>query len=338
MGRWLWCLLHFLLTIVSSSPIPRIAICFFGLMRSLHYTKQSLQTHVFDILREHEVAFDVFVHTYNLNSISNSRSKEFNISLNTNEWRRLFPLRSAIDDNDLIESTVVEPLLPLLLRHGDPWREKNPHTSVRNLIKQFHSLRRVTELWTNSTTDYQLVLYLRPDVWYFNDLNMTDVWAALTLSSSSISSQFIFVPKFHSWGGVNDRFAFGPPQAMALYGSRILEAANYSLSKPIHPETFLRDLLDEHHIARSQTDILFERVRSNGVLWGVPVDEGLPEKSPTRYQLVRNVLGQWSAVAMERTNSSKQKKKKPRKKTRKRPSPSDESEKGSTRTVESVRA
>jgi hypothetical protein len=323
MRLWLLLVLAAPLAIVSSSPAIKVAICFFGLMRSLHYTKQSLQTHIFDILREHDIAYDVFLHTYHLNAISNSRSREFNISLNNNEWKRLFPLRSAIDENDVIESTVVDPLLPGLLRHGDPWRERGPHTSMRNLIKQFHSLRRVTELWSNRTAEYQLVFYLRPDVWYFNDLNISDVWAALSVASSEsvAASDSIYVPRFHSWGGVNDRFAFGSPRTMALYGSRIVDATNYSLSKPMHPETFLSDLLAEHHIATNHTDILFERVRSNGVLWGVPVDQGLPEKSPARYQLVKNVLGQWSAVPVERTDKSDKRKprRRPSRSTKKKP-------------------
>jgi hypothetical protein len=284
----------------SSQPPTRVAICFFGLMRSLHYTKQSLHAHVFDILSQHGIDYDVYLHTYNLNSISNFRSKEFNVSLNKNEWKLLYPSKHAIDDNDVIERIVVTPLLPQLLDHGDPWKEPPPFASLRNLIKQLYSLKKVTELWKNRAADYQLVLYLRPDVWFFNDLNMTDLTEALTQSSSPSpmsSRRFLYVPRFHSWGGVNDRFAFGPPEVMRLYGSRYDKALNYSKVHPLHPETFLRDLLNARNVSTRPTNILFERVRSNGILWGVPKGESIPDKAVGRYQLVRNVLGQWNAVA-----------------------------------------
>jgi hypothetical protein len=290
----------------------RVAICFFGLMRSLHYTKQSLHAHVFDILDQHGIAYDIYLHTYNMNSLSNARSREYNVSLNKNEWKLLYPSKHVIDDNDEIEWTVVNPLLPQLLDHGDPWKERLPYPSLRNLIKQLYSLKRVTELWRNRTADYQIVLYLRPDVWFFNDLNMTDLTNALTQSSfpssSSLNSRrFIYVPRFHSWGGVNDRFAFGPPEVMRLYGSRYDKALNYSKAHPLHPETFLRDLLGARNVSTRHTDILFERVRSNGVLWGVPKGEKIPDKAVGRYQLEKNILGQWNAVAVERIPTPRKK-------------------------------
>lgn len=275
-------------------------------MRSLYYTKQSLHAHIFDILRQHGMDYDVYLHTYEMNTLSNLRSKEFNVSLNKNEWKLLYPFRHAIDDNDLIDQMIVTPLLPQLLDHGDPWKEPPPFVSLRNLVKQLYSLRRVTELWRNHKADYRVVLYLRPDVWFFNDLNMTDLAEALAQSSSPsslISHRFVYVPRFHSWGGVNDRFAFGPPEVMQLYGSRYDKALNYSKVHPLHPETFLRDLLNARNVSIRPTNILFERVRSNGILWGVPKGEKIPNKAVGRYQLVRNVLGQWNAVAVEQAPS-----------------------------------
>ena len=198
MRRGWHCLILLILAICSDShPPPRVAICFFGLMRSLYYTKQSLHAHIFDILRQHGMDYDVYLHTYEMNTLSNLRSKEFNVSLNKNEWKLLYPFKHAIDDNDLIDQTIVTSLLPQLLDHGDPWKESPPFVSLRNLVKQLYSLKRVTELWRNHKADYPVVLYLRPDVWFFNDLNMTDLAEALAQSSSPsslISHRFLYVP------------------------------------------------------------------------------------------------------------------------------------------------
>jgi hypothetical protein len=289
---------------VSSSPSPRVAICFFGLTRSLQYTRYNLYAHIFDLLKQHEISYDIYIHTYDLPSLSNARSHEENVTLDANEWKHLYPYRHLIDSDEQIEKTVVEHFLPIFLSsHGDPYNEKPPHQTIRNVIKQLYSLHRVTELWgeiiDQHIQDYRAVLYLRPDVWYFNDLNVTHLQIAMGAAlsdSASPSSDFIYIPNFHFWGGVNDRFAFGPPHVMKVYGSRLIGAANYSQIKPVHPEKYLSDLLHSHHIVTRATNIQFERVRANGVLWGIPINGTIPPVAPMTYQLVKNVLGEWSAV------------------------------------------
>lgn len=298
---WREVILAIFLLLLPLESAERVAICFFGLTRSLYYTKQSIHSHIFDILMQHGISYDVYVHTYNMHSIWNSRSREYNVSLNKNEWKLLYPHQHVLDDNEAIDRTIVEPMLPMLLRNGDPWKEEPPHHSLRNLVKQFYSLKRVTELWRNRT-DYRLVIYSRPDMWFFNDLNITDVFTALH-DTTTISNRFMYVPNFHSWGGLNDRFAFGPPKVMRIYGSRLDQTANYSKFHPLHPETFLKDLVHHYNITARTTDILFERVRSNGILWGVPHGEAIPDKAKARYQLVKNILGHWNAVPIEKKPS-----------------------------------
>lgn len=285
-----------------SSSSPRVAICFFGLTRSLQYTKHNLHSHIFDVLKQHEIAYDVYVHTYNITQLTNPRSKEKAVSLDPNAWKHLYPSRYAIDSNEYVERTVIKKYLPLFLAPGDPFNERAPHLSLRNLIKQFYSLQSVTELWTKQTQQqikkYDAVLYLRPDIWYFNDLNITHLRLVMgqAAPSSSPSSHIIFVPNFHSWRGVNDRFAFGSPSVMQVYGRRLLGVANYSRAKPVHPETYLADHLSANHITPRNTTILFERVRANGLLWGIPINGEIPTFASKRYQLVRNELGEWSSV------------------------------------------
>jgi hypothetical protein len=207
------------------------------------------------------------------------------------------PKRFALDDPIPFEDSVITPLMKSLLRHGDPWKEPPPHTSLRNVIKQLHSLHRVTELWSEERPgdSYDLVFYLRPDVWFFNELNMTDVHEALQRRDKEA---VIYVPAFHSWGGVNDRFAFGRPEVMKIYGSRYLEVEKYMKSYPLHAETFLKHVLKSHNVTVKPTNILFERVRSNGVLWGVPEDGTIPEKLSRKYQLQKNILGLWETAPL----------------------------------------
>lgn len=285
----------------SSAPprAPRYALCFFGLTRSLRYTRSTIVSRVFEKLLEDNAEYDIFLHTYNQNSISNARSGEKNETLNPNEWKLLSPKRYALDDPIPFEDSVITPMMTSLLRSGDPWKEPPPHNSLRNVIKQLHSLHRVTQLWSEEMPAdyYDLVFYLRPDVWFFNDLNLTDVQEARQVGS------VIYVPNFHSWGGVNDRFAFGRPEVMKLYGSRFLQVLNYTKLFPLHAETFLLHVLAWHNVTIKTTDILFERVRSNGILWGVPEGSTFPKKLSRKYQLQRNILGQWEAAPIGKTSA-----------------------------------
>jgi hypothetical protein len=184
---------------------------------------------IFEKILEDNAEFDIYLHTYNQYSISNDRSGEKNETLNPDEWKLLSPKFFALDDPIIFEGSRIDRLMDALLRHGDSWREPPPHTSLRNVIKQLFSIHRVTELWNKQTIDsgveYDLVFYIRPDVWFFNDLNMTDVHDALQRKDEEA---VIYVPDFHSWGGVNDRFAFGRPQVMKIYGSRYLEVVDYT--------------------------------------------------------------------------------------------------------------
>lgn len=275
----------------SSTPSQRYALCFFGLTRSLRYTHHSLNTRIFQKLLQENVKYDIYLHTFNRQTISNPRSGEFNVTLDPEEWKLLLPHKYVMDDNELFEISVIEPLMSVLLRHGDPWNELPPHSSIRNFLKQLYSIYRVTNLWIHQEQNYDLIFYLRPDVWFFNDINLIDIREAL-----QAVQPVIYVPNFHHWGGINDRFAFGSPKVMKLYGSRYLQAINYSQYFPLHAETFLRYFLDYNGIVVRMTDILFERVRSNGVLWGIPQGGTFPENISEKYQLKRNSMGQWEAI------------------------------------------
>lgn len=276
----------------SSSPPRKYAFCFFGLTRSLYYTHHSIINRVFRKIQQDNGKVDIYLHTYNQKTISNPRSGENNVTLNPNEWRLLSPRQSIIDDPELFEISVIEPVMDVVLRHGDILLEAPPHPTLRNLLKQLFSLYRVTSLWSRQEQNYDLVFYLRPDVWFFNDINLTDIHDALAGKEPAI-----YLPNFHQWGGVNDRFAFGPPQIMKIYGNRYLQAVNYSQYYPLHAESFLKHLLESNNITMRMTDILFERVRSNGILWSIPEGGNFPKKF-RKYQLMRDSRGNWEAVSL----------------------------------------
>lgn len=53
----------------SRSEPPRIALCFFGLTRSLRYTLPSVRARLLDVLLQDGFEVDIFVHTYHLREV-----------------------------------------------------------------------------------------------------------------------------------------------------------------------------------------------------------------------------------------------------------------------------
>lgn len=53
----------------SRGQMTRVALCFFGLARSLRWTFPSIKSRVLDVLRDADVAYDIFVHTYNVREV-----------------------------------------------------------------------------------------------------------------------------------------------------------------------------------------------------------------------------------------------------------------------------
>ena len=55
---------------------PRVAVCFFGLTRSLRWTLPSVQDRLLDVLRRGGMSVDTFVHTYALEEVRTSHQIE----------------------------------------------------------------------------------------------------------------------------------------------------------------------------------------------------------------------------------------------------------------------
>ena len=60
----------------------RLAICFFGINRSLKWTLKSIERNIFRVLENGGIGFDVFFHTYSLGMIrGNTYAQELNVAI-----------------------------------------------------------------------------------------------------------------------------------------------------------------------------------------------------------------------------------------------------------------
>ena len=265
----------------------KIARCFWGITRSLKLTLPSIEEYIFKPLKKANILYDIYIHTYIVSDIySNPRAGEASIKLDNNEYKLLNPYKYSIEDQNSIDASIQFNKYEL---KGDPWKKYNSYDnylsyskkSFYNHIRALRSLKQVTCMWQNNSTDYSHIVYCRPDVTYITPFNIS--WLS--------SSNSIYIPNFGRYGKnrlkLNDRFAIGRPEQMKIYGNRFNEALQYSKKHQLHSETFLADILKKNKIHIKFIEFGFIRTRANGNLADIDIKELVQKRWYTRKQANR---------------------------------------------------
>jgi hypothetical protein len=240
----------------------KVAICFWGLTRSLKHTLPSINKHIFNVLKQHNIEFDCFLHTYNLPCISNKRSNELNVKLDTEEYKRLPLSNFLITSQEEFDSTCD---FTKFSKCGDPWGDGG--NSIKNFIRALNSLNLVSSLWIEHSHLYDVVLYIRPDLLYGNNINIQQ------LQTASQNPSYIFTPSWHKFDGLNDRLAFGHPDAMKHYGQRFQYAEAFASTRKIYSEHFLAYIVKKCSLKNIDTSLVGKRMRATGKIH--TTDKGL---------------------------------------------------------------
>lgn len=78
----------------------RVAVCFFGLTRSLNHTIDSIKQNLIGPILKQGFEVDVFVHTYNdVRHLTNTRTGE-DSDLDTDQWKLLSPYDVSLTSQD----------------------------------------------------------------------------------------------------------------------------------------------------------------------------------------------------------------------------------------------
>ena len=231
----------------------RIAICFFGITRSLTHTIASIEENILAPARElGEVR--IFAHFFRQATIDNPRSSEKG-ALRQDE-HELLPL----DWLQLEEPEICleQHGFAALKAFGDEWGDD--FRSLRNLIHQLHSLQQVTEAAVEWAPD--VIVCARPDLRYMDSLKEV-IQAALKQRHKAIA----FIPDWqHAIFGLNDRFAVLTRLAAYSYGRRVTLMQEFCATRntPLHSESLVRFALMKGSVKVSYVPTKAARVRSDG--------------------------------------------------------------------------
>ncbi len=232
----------------------KIALCFWGITRSLKYCIQSIQTNILYELKRNKIEYTIFMHTYSIKSKTiNFRTKEIYNNVNNNEYKLLNPDHILIDSQEEIKKNIN---LKKYRSYPDPWNTK--YNSVDNFILAMYSKSKVTKLLKENFNDFKYVIYLRPDIKYIQKFN--------TMFFKNIDNNNIGIPNFclHPLSKFNDRFAICNEYNYHIYGDIFDKILFISHKIPLHSETVIRIILNKYRINTVYINFKFIRIRQDG--------------------------------------------------------------------------
>lgn len=257
----------------------KIAICFYGITRSLRHTIGSIKTNLIEPADKFGTV-KTFAHFFDQDRVENPRSKESE-QLDKNEFELLKADCVQLEQPDLCLDLLN---FEALKTFGDARRDG--FNSLRNLVHALHSLKQVTEMAAEWRPD--IVIFARPDLQYHSSIE------PCLKEAMQVTEPTIFIPDWQHWrGGYNDRFSVCVGlEAARVYGTRADQMLTYSetFREPLHSESLLRFVMK-----RSTSSIRFmsnraTRVRADGRLKKERFEVSFPDKLKTLLRRTRRKL------------------------------------------------
>jgi len=236
--------------------MPKICICFYGLaQRSLKYTIKSIEKNILQVLSDHGVDYDIFLHTYDAAFSHSPRAGEINIPVDINDYKLLNPTDFIIETYDAIDKSY--DIGYFKDKYNDPWHDN--YESVKNWIRELNSINRVTELWKNNKDKYDFCMYIRPDLTYVTQFPLNYI-----LNNLQNKNPTIFTMPWNKWGGLNDFLAAGDCNSMILWGKRLDVLHEYMLKISGNSEQLVEYIREKNGLTNVDLPMLCYRTRANG--------------------------------------------------------------------------
>ena len=203
----------------DSSQHLRTAVVLHGLVhRSLRHTIDRLRECVIAPL-DGLGAVDIFYHSWEVQTVHNPRGSEHGEALDLVEVEQLLPeAQGVFESQDAFDATVE---WRRLLRKN-PMRhccgsDEEAEATLMNFRRALESQERAWRFFEERKTQrYDLVVATRADL-RFLEVGRWDENATRLKNGGQECHPSLWLPKVHSWGGVNDRFAIGNEESIKCW-------------------------------------------------------------------------------------------------------------------------
>lgn len=245
----------------------KIAVVFHGLVqRSLKHVSESVFSNLLTPLAGLG-SVDVFFHSWKTGPLTNPRAGEHSVTPDPADIEKFLPMAKGRTDDEsefcrIIDWAPVHEVNPMRF-HCDS--EESAKVAIRNVILSLHSLEMAFDIMLEqSESRPDIVVVSRCDIRFLHPIAFPN----------EIPGWTVFLPSFHSWGGVNDRFAFGTCDAMEVYARRSSFFDGWMLNPTRqNPEWILMKWLQRNRIDVRQIEYPFQRIRADGTVF--PLDQSL---------------------------------------------------------------
>lgn len=247
--------------------IPQSAIVIHGLVhRSLQHTVDSLRCCVIAPLERHGPV-DVFFHSWEVAEVNNPRGGEQGKVLDAAELVRWLPeAQGLFESQEEFDGTVEWERL----FRNNPMRQccksdDEARATLMNLRRALESQERAWRVFeARKTKRYDLVVATRADLRFLGQLGVGTLVSRQNLGGQERPPS-LWVPMFHPWGGVNDRFAIGNEEGVRIWSQRVAFAEEWlEKAKGESAEWLLMKWLEKKRVRVGFLDFTFQRVRANG--------------------------------------------------------------------------
>ena len=231
----------------------KITVALYGIPRCTPISAPSIERHLLQPLRS---AGDISVvhHLWRIDHVTNARSGE-DIALPQDAYAYFDQFAGVVEPPERFEAS--EQFKSWMMA-GDQFGDN--FGSLRNLMHQLQSLKRVTAL--ADRTDPDVVVFARPDLQYHDDIPLSACRLAAKFPSLCV------VPIWNWWAGFNDRFAICGKAAYQAYGNRVDRAVDFAQAagRPIHSESLVKFALRSGGVNTLAIPMTASRVRADGTV------------------------------------------------------------------------
>lgn len=242
---------------MMSNKKQKIAIIFYGLTRSLNKTIFSFKKHLFQILRNNSIDYDIFIHTYKIHGeYKNKWSNEYTSNYLNEDVKSLLNPKYLLYNNqeDVVKKINFEEYYEKL----GVWSGETPEMTkylIKNLCLALYSKKRITRLFEKHKNEYDYAIITRPDLEFTTNINVE--WL------KELNDNNIIIPACDSYSGCNDRFCIGKPDNVIYYGTLFDSLKEYSREISIISERYMLDMLNRKCLQILYKDILYNTIRYN---------------------------------------------------------------------------